>query len=354
MGEYPEMEDKLAEWIRTTRNVAIVVDTDMVREEGRRVLSEQNPYANFKFSNGWLDGFFSRNGFAVRRVTNSNAKRSKKDVVHEVMEFHLDTRALQSSESNDVKYGYAPPYAVFNRDQVPIALASSYARTVDDVGREVILDSSKSDSDEKRFCTLDLHIPMQVLPDRSNVRKPHLIFRATAFCKGEDWDGSDKKGEPKERDLWDKRMTVSLQSNAWLDSQTNIYGISQMTDLNATMEELCLKAVQFEDNLSSHKTEEVIEAWRTFIPSFKQCLFKPNLTWCLQPIDRHLGKQYQVLLTCVTRSSSLVFFPVVSVLFALWSSLTRRCVCVCKLIWRLSDRCLPGHSQRDAQAAARM
>ena len=53
-----------------------------------------------------------------------------------------DTKALQTSEMNDPDYGYASPYEVFNRDQVPICLASSWAKTVDNMGAEVIWDST--------------------------------------------------------------------------------------------------------------------------------------------------------------------------------------------------------------------
>ena len=51
-------------------------------------------------------------------------------VVKKITEWHKKTRAFQMSEMNDKVWGITSPYAVFNRDQVPIALASSYSKTV--------------------------------------------------------------------------------------------------------------------------------------------------------------------------------------------------------------------------------
>ena len=203
------------------------------------------------------------------------------------MDFHLNTRALQQSRVNDSVYGYCSPFSVKNRDQIPICLAASYAKTVDDTGAEVIWDSTKNDSDEKRFCTLDLEIPMKVKADRSNVRKPHVIFFASEFRTAEEWE--EKQNGVYERDMWDPRVLVSFQKHAWMDSRTNIHGIVNAGAACGVSE----PEVKFEDNLSSHKTEEVIEAWTKYLPNSTQMLFPANMTWCLQPIDRHIGKQYK-------------------------------------------------------------
>ena len=293
---YPDMDEALASWLRETRMLGIVVETYMLAEEGEVIMQKLHPSAKILFSAGWQEGFFKRNNFAIRRVTNNAAKSStREEVVDAILNFHLDTRALQASVVRDPEFGYAPPEAVFNRDQIPICLAAGYARTIDDEGKEVIEDSLKSDSDEKRMCTLDLHIPMRPLPDRRNCRKPHLIFKASAFCKGTDWTGSDKAGEPRERDLWDKRVLVSFQEHAWVDSETNIHGLSEMKEFAENMESLgYTDPLQFEDNLSSHKTAEVLQAWKQHLTSWSQRLYPAKLTWCLQVIDRHIGKQYKV------------------------------------------------------------
>jgi hypothetical protein len=292
---YPDMDTALAAWVRETRSIGIVVETYMLAEEGALIMQKQHPGVKFTFSSGWLEGFLARNNFAVRRVTNNAAKNlDRVEVVGAILNFHLDTRALQASAVRDPVFGYAPPEAVFNRDQIPICCAAGYSRTVDDQGKEVIFDSIKSDKDEKRLATLDLHLPMRALPDRSNCRKPHIVFKASAFCKGSDWTGSDKAGEPKERDLWDPRVLVSFQEHAWVDSATNIHGLSEMEELAEALELLGFSPVQFEDNLSAHLTAEVKQAWGQYLPRWLQRLYPPKLTWCLQVVDRHIGKQYKV------------------------------------------------------------
>ena len=52
--------------------------------------------------------------------------------------------------------------------------------------------------------------------------------------------------------------------------------------------------VQFEDNLSSHKTPESKSAWITSLPQFRPPrYYPPRLTGVVQAIDRHLGIHYK-------------------------------------------------------------
>ena len=67
---------------------------------------------------------------------------------------------------------------------------------------------------------------MEVEPDRKNVIRPHLVFRAKDFKRGEDWTKTDGNGKL-EQDLWDGRVDVSFQANAWVDTETNLYGLSK-------------------------------------------------------------------------------------------------------------------------------
>ena len=93
---------------------------------------------------------------------------------------------------------------------------------------------------------------MDVTKDRLNLVRPHLVFKATAFVRGEDWKQKNEDGIL-ERELWDNRVDVSFQANAWVDSETNLYGLSKA---KMVFDQLG-QSVQFEDNLSSHKTETV-------------------------------------------------------------------------------------------------
>ena len=120
-----------------------------------------------------------REGFSHRRTTTKTKKNlSAKDSIAVLTEFFLDTRLFQRQFPN------ITPLKVFNRDQVPIALAASYASTIDDTNKDVIWDASFDSADTKRFCSLNLTITMEVEEDLSNLIRPHLVFKATNFVWG--------------------------------------------------------------------------------------------------------------------------------------------------------------------------
>ena len=95
---------------------------------------------------------------------------------------------------------------------------------------------------------------MKVKDDLSNLVRPHLVFRATRFVRGGDLHQKNGEGIL-ERALWDKRVVLSFQENARVDAQTNIYALSMARLLYDQFPQ----SVQFEDNLSSHKTPAVNE-----------------------------------------------------------------------------------------------
>lgn len=63
---------------------------------------------------------------------------------------------------------------------------------------------------------------MRSHPDPTMNHKPGIIFKASNFCRGEDWTGSDKVGEVPERELWGA-FDVCFQPNAWQDTETFMY-----------------------------------------------------------------------------------------------------------------------------------
>ena len=86
-----------------------------------------------------------REGFSHRRTTTKKKKNlSASDAVAAITAFYLDTRVFQQTvpELSEKR--------VYNRDQVPIALASSYSRTIDETNKDVIWDSTYDSADVKR------------------------------------------------------------------------------------------------------------------------------------------------------------------------------------------------------------
>ena len=122
-----------------------------------------------------------RESFSHRRTTTKKKKNlSHKETILAISKFLLGTRVFQLSVPgiNETQ--------VFNRDQVPMALADSHSSTIDDKNKDIIQDATYDSVDVKRFCTLNLTIPMVVEEDLKNLVRPHLVFKATRFVRGED------------------------------------------------------------------------------------------------------------------------------------------------------------------------
>ena len=105
-----------------------------------------------------------REGFSYRRTTTKKKRNMTEDeIIDAITGFFLDTRVFQLKNSDIAAFG------VFNRDQVPMALASSYSTTIDDKNRDVIYDATFNAGDTKRFCTLNSVIPMETAEDWGNL-----------------------------------------------------------------------------------------------------------------------------------------------------------------------------------------
>ena len=84
-----------------------------------------------------------------------------------------------------------------------------------------------SPNDEKRFCSLNLTLPMELheaiknvdtihgLDNIYNYPKAHIVFKAKKFQTADDWHDQE------ERQQWDPRVIVSFQENAWVDTVTH-------------------------------------------------------------------------------------------------------------------------------------
>jgi hypothetical protein len=304
-GAFPEMEIQLAEWIAETRELGVPVETFMLPLIGHEMLVEQFPEAYtdqenpgfvepLMFSNNWRVGFFGRFGFAVQRFTTTKTiLRDKVKVAEACGNFHLETHAFQLSLPGipkDPIYGITSPYAVFNRDQVPIALCPSVAKTVDNTGAPVVLNSL--DLSNKRFCTLNLTISMRVRPDCRNVPKCHLVFRG-GFKGGKDWVDAE------ERAKFYPQVVVVFQENAWVDAKTKLYGLEKcMKPIDDSLATESFDGVQFEDNLSAHKTDSIAEYWNEVLQNFHALrYYAAQLTLLIQAIDHHQGTFYKIAVT---------------------------------------------------------
>ena len=227
-GRYPEMELRLACRVRHLRLMGIPIESWMLRFEGKSIFHEiypenyPDPQADvldqmdelnvypIQFSNTWQKNFMKRHNFSFRKLsTKMNKKGKTPEMMATVKDYHMECRSFQLSDTpqlcnRDPTYGFTSPYYVFSHDQVPIPLASSNEMTIETIGEDEVYDSVVASSDEKRFATLNLTVPMRMRPDGKNNTKPHIVFKASKFQTADECHDQDKRQE------WDYRVAVSF------------------------------------------------------------------------------------------------------------------------------------------------
>ena len=111
--------------------------------------------------------------------------------------------------------------------------------------------------------------PLKRKADGSNVPPPHLVFQATGFKSSDDWNQAEVAE-------YHPGVVVSFQSKAWVDARTHIHGLTKMwKPINEQLGNDGGKGAVFEDNLSSHKTDEVLAFWGDELPNFSNPQFIP-------------------------------------------------------------------------------
>lgn len=74
--KYVAMENELFRSFQTARWKGRQVSERWLRITGKRILDDQVPNHNFRFSHGWVRRFLARRNIAVRKATNAKAKAS--------------------------------------------------------------------------------------------------------------------------------------------------------------------------------------------------------------------------------------------------------------------------------------
>ena len=150
-------------------------------------------------------------------------KGTEEEKMNSIEEYHIRTRRLQLSGNIDPIFGFTSPYVTISHDQVPLEIADNNGSTVHTTGCDAVYDAIGKDSDVKRFCTLNLFGSMWNREDRLYTPKPHLVFEASGFRHGSEWQDREEAA------LWDDRVVVSFQENAWVDAETHMYGLEEVS-----------------------------------------------------------------------------------------------------------------------------
>ena len=64
---------------------------------------------------------------------------------------------------------------------MPLNVANTSENTIETTGIDEVYDSVMNPNDEKRFCTLNLTVPMELHEDWKNFPKAHIVFKAYNF-----------------------------------------------------------------------------------------------------------------------------------------------------------------------------
>jgi hypothetical protein len=234
----------------------------------------------FIYSDTWRRNFFKRYKFSVKMIGKKvNKAACSEDQMRNIAEYHISLRALQLSQIRHPVFGFTDPCHVMSRDEVPIELTNRQGTTVHATGDECVYDAVGKDSDTKRFCTLNLFGAMAYRADGLNIPRPHLVFKG-AFKPGSEWHDED------ERKQWDPRVVVSFQENGWVDAKTDKLGLKEVLGpINELLKKERMQGVVIQDNLTSHKAEEVMQFWNS-CPSLSEFIpprfVPPNMTEIVQ------------------------------------------------------------------------
>ena len=105
---------------------------------------------------------------------------------------------------------------------MPINVANASEHTIDTTGIDEVYDSVMNPNNERRFCTLNLTVPMELRKDRKKFPKAHIDFKASNFQTADGWNDQE------ECNGWNLRVVVSFQENVWVDTPIQLHGLAEV------------------------------------------------------------------------------------------------------------------------------
>ena len=90
-----------------------------------------------------------------------------------------------------------------------------------------------------------------------------------------------------ERGKWDKRVFVSFQPKAWVDTKTSVLFVEHV--IKPVHDALNEQILVFEDNLGGHIHDTTTAAWEQHCPKAKVIFYPRNMTSKLQCVDLNNG-----------------------------------------------------------------
>ena len=146
---WPEVENKLHEWILEKRLNGIGISGTMVRLKAKMMAKEMSPsdVAGFRGSTVWLHRFMKRKSLALRAKTRIS-QCLPQDFEDKIVAFQRTMIQIRQRKHYDMQQ-------IGNMDETPMNFDMPLTRTVDTSGRKSIL--IKTTGNEKNHCCFGLH-----------------------------------------------------------------------------------------------------------------------------------------------------------------------------------------------------
>lgn len=288
--ELPELELALREKFVKIREKGYKVKRPWFIAQARKLVTEIYPgntlVADFQFSKGWFRRFKKRQRIAYRTPTNK-AQEIPAHYVLSIQKFHIYLRklAIGSLTLYSIPTGLVnelPVLGVFrlcdiaNVDQTPCSFDFLTGKTYNIQGEKTVWVKSTGSGLDKRQMTVQLTI----FADGIARVKPLVVFR-----------GKGLRITAAEKMLWDNRVQVVFQENAWVDEDIFIWWIQHAWKMcRSSVFDTSQKLITL-DMHRAQNTEKVKD-------TFKHARTTPAIipggcTSLIQPLDVSINKSFK-------------------------------------------------------------
>lgn len=260
-AQYPEVEEKLIEWVTDRRRRGIAVSTVEIRFFGKQIATDLN-LDGFKGSPSWVYCFMRRSNFSIRRRTHI-AQRLPEDFEDQLLNFQkfvIKQRKLYDFDLSQIG----------NADQTPMTFDLPATTTVTQRGvKNVTINSTGNE--KNRFtvmlaCTAD-----------GGKLSPYVVFKRKTLPKGA---------------IWPKGIIVRCQAKGWMDDTLMMDWLKTVWSRRPGSSRRSLLVL---DAFRCHKSENFKATLNEDFDS-KLAIIPGGLTPILQPLDVSVNKPMKTLM----------------------------------------------------------
>ena len=293
--KWPELEANLYKKYQHRREERKAIRRRWFQQQARLSYHECYPAANtpvtvedFRFSNGWFQGFLSRHSITLRFATNVSQKIPSEYVsaILSWLQFNRRNAQIRPSTSDELRVvGRYLLDSICNVDETPLPFEYLSGQTYADKGSRTVQVKASNSGWDKRQATIIL----AAFGSGKNRVRPTIIFRGKENYEGRRAMFYQRKRE-EETLRYNKDVSVLWNETAYANSDLLVNWINNMLvpALPPGPRLLALDVAKF------HSTEEVLTTLNShdIIPS----MIPAGCTGLVQPLDVSINKPFKVIL----------------------------------------------------------